>query len=471
MSRRVVILRANLFVAFVIMAATLSPSWPPTIPLPAFAKPRNQPSHTPPSELRKEVRAELMPNRPDTLRVPDDVVRTLGIRTAAARTPTRSRTLVLSGSLVLDTHHLAHVHTRFAGEVIELGTVEEPSQGTDGERTARRPLRFGDRVEKGQLLAILWSSDLGEKKSEYVDALSRLQLDKETLARLEALFRDEATPERNVRESRRAVEADEIAVVRAERTLRSWRLTDAEIAAVREEAEQVRNHKMPRDPEREKSWARVELRAPLAGTILEVNLAVGDIVDTATDLFKIADLNTLRVGAYVYEEDLPTLLALPQPIRWTVRLKSDPTARPIAGTVEKIGDLIDPNQHTALVMGRVDNSEGCMRAGQFVTAEVELPPTPREVEVPTPALVEDGQESVVFIQPDPKGPVYTMRRVTVTRRAGEAAYVRGDRYDGSRTEAGAPREPFQAGEQVVTSGAVELRAALQGLQEAAKARE
>src|SRR5512135_1255363 len=223
MSRRVIVLRASFFGAFGIMAATLSPSWPPTIPLPAFAQPRNHLSHTPPSELRKEVRAELVPNRPDTLRVPDDVV----------RTPTRSRTLVLSGSLVLDTHHLAHVHTRFAGEVIELGTVEEPSQGTDGGRTARRPLRFGDRVEKGQLLAILWSSDLGEKKSEYVDALSQLRLDKETLARLEALFRDEATPERNVRESRRAVEADEIAVARAERTLRSWRLTDAEIAAGR----------------------------------------------------------------------------------------------------------------------------------------------------------------------------------------------------------------------------------------------
>ena len=122
----------SLLVAFVIVAATLGTSWPPTIPPPAFAKPRNHPSHAPPSELRKEVRAELVPNRPDTLRVPDDVVRTLGIRTAPAQTPTRSRTLVLSGSLVLDTDHLAHVHTRFAGEVIELGTVEEPSQGTDG---------------------------------------------------------------------------------------------------------------------------------------------------------------------------------------------------------------------------------------------------------------------------------------------------------------------------------------------------
>src|SRR5512135_521221 len=134
MSRRVVILRANLFVAFVIMAATLSPSWPPTIPLPAFAKPRNHPSHTPPSEFRKEVRAELVPNRPDTLRVPDDVVRTLGIRTAPAREPGRPRTLNLAGSLAFDTNRLAHVHTRFVGEVVELGRMSESSEGTEGGR-------------------------------------------------------------------------------------------------------------------------------------------------------------------------------------------------------------------------------------------------------------------------------------------------------------------------------------------------
>ena len=34
-----------------------------------------------------------------------------------------------------------------------------------------------------------------------------------------------------------------------------------------------------------------------------------------------------------------------------------------------------------------------MRAGQFITAPVELPPDPGEVEIPIAALVEDGQES------------------------------------------------------------------------------
>jgi cobalt-zinc-cadmium efflux system membrane fusion protein len=413
-------------------------------------------------------RAELAPDQKDTLRLPADVVQTLGITTGAVKAPDRSRHLVLSGSLALDTNRLAHVHTRFPGEVVDLGTVAEKSSGTNGGSAIKRPLRFGDAVEKGQLLAVLWSSDLGEKKSEYIDVLSRLHMEKETLARQETLFKDEATPERNLREARRAVESSQIAVARSERTLRSWRLSDQEIAAIRTEAQAMHARDARLDPDREKSWARVELRAPLSGIILEINLAVGDIVATDTDLFKIADMSTLRVWSYVYEEDLPVLLSLPRPIRWTVHLKSDPQAAPIVGTADQIGNIIDPNQHTALVVGQVDNPEGRMRAGQFITTEIELPSDPDEVTIPISALVEDGQESIVFLQPDAGQPVYAMRRVTVARRAGNLAYLRDGRSPSSgRASTGerSGKDALRPGQKVVTSGAVELRAALSGLQD------
>jgi len=376
---------------------------------------------------------------------------------------------MLSGSLALDTDHLAHVHTRFMGEVVELGTIADPGSATEGGSPITRPLRFGDVVEKGQLLAVLWSSALGEEKSEYIDCLSKLRLEKETLARLEELLKAQTVAERNVREARRSVESAQIAVARAERTLRSWRLSDEEIAAIRKEADLVRGRKEDqRDLDRERVWARVELRAPLSGTILEVNLAVGDIVGTDTDLFKIADMQTLRVWAYVYEEDLPTLLSLPEQIHWTIRLKSDPQARPMYGPIEKIGDLIDPNQHTALVVGAVENRERKMRAGQFITAEVDLPPASDELEIPIAALVEDGQESVVFVQPDPNQPVYALRRIKVVRRAGDSASIRSATPSPSKTPGGSKSQgqadSLQPGDRVVVSGAVELRAALANLQ-------
>ena len=76
---------------------------------------------------------------------------------------------------------------------------------------------------------------------------------------------------------------------------------------------------------------------------------------TAT-LFKIADLQKLVALTYAYEEDLPDLARLPRPIPWQVRAATHvPDGVLTTGWVDLIGPIIDPNQHTALVMGRVDN--------------------------------------------------------------------------------------------------------------------
>jgi cobalt-zinc-cadmium efflux system membrane fusion protein len=404
-----------------------------------------------------QPRAELVANLPNAIRIPAKVVDAFGVKTVATRPPSRPPSLVLTGSLALDTNRLAHVHSRFVGEVVEIGTTSDAS----GDGAAfTRPVRFGDRVEKDQVLAVLWSTELGEKKSEYVDALSRLKLEQETYARLEKLYKDEAIAERNLREARRNVEAAEIAVARVERTLKVWRMADDEIEAIHKEADLIRKRQITPDDPIAKSWARVELRAPLAGIVLEKNLAVGDIVDTATDLFKIGNLEQLRVWAYVYEEDLPTLLSLPQPIRWQVRLKADPASPLLSGAVEKIGVIIDPAEHTALVSGHVDNPDGHLRAGQFITATIDLPTDPSEVEVPVSAIIDDGQESIVFIQPDPKVPVYAEVPMRLQRRLGSSAVVR------PQAESESSHVVLHRGERVVESGAIELRAALEQLKAA-----
>ena len=91
----------------------------------------------------------------------------------------------------------------------------------------------------------------------------------------------------------------------------------------------------------------------------------------------------MTVFAFPYEEDLPALQSLPKPIRWTVRLKANPKAKPLTGTVDTIGAVIDPNMRTALVTGQVDNTQGLLLAGEFVTATVETPPPRDQVVIPT----------------------------------------------------------------------------------------
>ena len=216
--------------------------------------------------------------------------------------------LELSGTLMLDSDRLSHVRARFAGEIVDWG---------DGD--AKSPLDFGQRVRKGQLLAVIWSRDLGEKKSELVDGLSQLRVDQESLTRINKVAGDGAVPDRVIRDAERKVEADRIAVARAERTLQSWRISEEEIDAVRAEADRLSHDAKQNREELPRQWARVEVRAPWDGAIIEKNVALGDLVDTSTDLFKIADLSRLRVMAHAYEEDLPALDAMKDGRRaWSV---------------------------------------------------------------------------------------------------------------------------------------------------------
>ncbi|HEX5445253.1 MAG TPA: efflux RND transporter periplasmic adaptor subunit, partial [Pirellulales bacterium] len=351
---------------------------------------------------------------------------------------------------------LVPVHSRFSGEVVLIGPVDPAFTSDDAE--AGRRLRYGDRVKKNQLLAVVWSTDIGEKKSELVDAISRLVLDERVLSQYQKVGTG-AIAGIQIFEAERAVEADKIAINKAIRTLRSWRLTDQEIDDVRQEARQLHTH----DPKTAaaKHWAELEIRAPMDGVIVEKNVNAGTIVDTNDDLFKIADLSRIQVLASVYEEDLPYLERLkPAERRWLIDLKADPFDNQIPGEFETIGVAIDPNMHTGAVIGWVDNQRQRLKIGQFVTATIQLPADPELVEVPASALTE-GMVSAVFVETDPVRHEVTRRPVAVTRRGQKSIFIRSRPNEEERREGA---QPLAIGEKVVMSGGLELNSELANLQ-------
>lgn len=427
---------------------------------------RQRPHVDPPSILaeKEKPRGTLVGRGEDarTLRLPAEVVETLQIQTAAVTSALVSDTLRLEGSLYLDANRLVHVPSRFAGDVIELGRIDAPSTDqiqTSEQRTVSRPVSFGDFIRKGQLLAVIWSKELGEKKSELIEGLTKLRFDEEKLKRLEDLFSKAAVPERNVLDARREVESDIITIARVERTLRSWRLNTEQIQTIREEAERVRAHKGDWHEELDDTWARVEIRSPIDGTIVEKNVAVGDFVNTELDLFKIADLKRLDVLAHIYEEDISLLEMLPQgQRRWAIRLNSEPQSHPLEGSFQRIGNLIDPSQHTALVMGWVDNSAGRLRAGQFISAHIILPPDPDEVVIPMSALIDQEGVSRIFVETDAEKHEFTCRRVLPVRRRDQLVFLKGTPSKGDRQMS---IDSIRIGERVVTVGGVQMAAELE----------
>ena len=247
--------------------------------------------------------------------------------------------------------------------------------------------------------------------------MTQLRKDRETLSVLE----QKAGAEAERHEARQKVAADEQVVKVAWRLLDGPTAKEGPLAAMEKEADELAAELKKRSAEEnlEERWARVEIRAPFAGTILERNIAEGKVInDTTFDLFKIADLSRLRVQANIYEDDLHELQnpKLVQPIRWTVRLKGDPKSDSIDGWIDKLGDVVDPNDHTLRVNGFVNNPAHLFRVGQYVTATVPLVTNEQQVEVPATAVITADRDNYVFVQREPAKPEYTLRKVKVMHR-------------------------------------------------------
>ncbi len=400
----------------------------------------------------------------NTIRITASGVKTIGLETVDVKPAPPPEPLRLAGSVLQDPNRLVRIHTRFPSELVSLGTVLV-DQTLGGHLPAeQRPLRFGDVVTKDQILAQVWSKDIGEKKSELVAAVSQTAIDLTLLTRLEKVEKG-VVPEPRLQEARRNYEASRIAAARAERTLRAWRLTDDEIKEVRHEAMRIHNRQL-NDPQVDRTWAETEVRSPINGIIVEKNFNVGDIIDPSQDLFKIVDLDRVQVLANAFEEDLPLLRSLrPEQRKWRIFSDADPNVAPIAGTFDIIGSIIDPAQHAGAVMGSLDNTEGRLSIGEFITALIDLPADPTWVAVPTSALIEDGGCTKVFVVVNAEQHEFECRKIDVARRGRDLVYVRSVPQAAS-TSSGA--EPLKDGEQVVRSGVLELAAEMKSLQAVAR---
>ena len=417
---------------------------------------------------------QLVTGHENALRLPPDMLARVGIQAAVVRQrEVPPRLLKLAGSLAIDPTRLARIRSRVGGQVVEIGKWDGPGE--------ERDLRVGDRVKKGQLLTVLRSKDLGEKKSALVDALVQLALDQKILE--EAQKNREAVPKVFILTQTRAVQGDRNAINRALNTLKVWDIPQDEIDALHEEARKIsadkkvwfktpegrwvrgkKQGKTDSDKGNENPWGRVTLRAPFDGTLVEKNIHVSEVIDPGPgiNLFQIADLSQLKVLATVDEPSLHALQALEtKELHGTIHVAGDPNAKPLVECqLMTLEWLRDPNTVTALLSGTVANREGRLRPGQFVRLTIPLPPASRELVVPASALVEQAGQTFVFVQPDPAQPVYEARRVAVVRRGRDMVHVRSSLLAEERSQG---LQVLRPGDRVITGGAIELKALLDDL--------
>jgi cobalt-zinc-cadmium efflux system membrane fusion protein len=244
-----------------------------------------------------------------------------------------------------------------------------------GAPTAARVVRIvasaGQTVRAGQLLAEAQSIELGRVRAEYERAQSRVTLATTALERKRALA-DRIVPRREVQEA----EAD---LTAARSDLR------AATAALQALGASSRGGA---------DASRLPLIAPISGTVLERNIAIGQMIDPEHVAFRIGDLKTVWLVAHAFERDA-VRVRVGTPARAT--LAAFP-GQVFGGRVVYVGAEVEPASRTIPVRVDLANTEQLLRPGMSATAWLAVSDMSQNVvTVPAAALQRLHNEWVVFI--------------------------------------------------------------------------
>lgn len=150
-------------------------------------------------------------------------------------------------------------------------------------RQVRRKL--GDRVSRGEVVAIIESLEMADARLKYIEATHRRRFAQEALRREEMLYRKKISAEEEFLRRRHASEEAQIAQDVARQHLEVFGMPSEAIAKL-EGRERGR-------------LADCSLKAPAAGTILEMSAVVGGPVARGKELLVVADLSRVLLEVRV----------------------------------------------------------------------------------------------------------------------------------------------------------------------------
>lgn len=137
----------------------------------------------------------------------------------------------------------------------------------------------------------------------------------------------------------------------------------------------------------------LEIKAPLAGIVLDRKSTVGELVDKSSVIYTISDPADLWVIAEVKERDIASV-KLGQPA--TFGVLAYPGAS-FTGKVVRIANQVESDTRTLEVRISVDNRDGRLKPGMFADVEITTTVMDGILTIPDSALQTDGDQQVVFV--------------------------------------------------------------------------
>ena len=339
--------------------------------------------------------AAALERQGDKIVIPESSPLRKRVAVAPAQAQAINPKLILPAVVESDPARTAAVLTPLGGRVLEIKVA------------------LGDRVRKGQVLAVIDSPDLGQAYDDNDKAADAQRLSQKTLTRQEEQFKLGTLSSRDLDQAR---SDNNQATAEYARTLARLRTLGV--------------------PEERKAHSTLlSVQAPVAGSVTALNIAIGNMINDPTQpIMTVADLSTVWVTAMVAEKDV-AVIAKGQDAE--VSLSAYP-GKVLPGKVLFVSDVLEPDSRRNKLRIAFANPDVSLKPNMFATVTL-LRDKQTRVVVPTSALLMNNDRTTVFVSTAP----WTFERRVVAPELEEGPTVALD-------------SGVQPGEQVVVKGGILL---------------
>jgi len=240
---------------------------------------------------------------------------------------------------------------------------------------------LGQSVKPGDVLARLHSTELGSAQLAYLKARAQAELQQNNQTRARQLFAADVIGKAELqrRENESAVAAAESRA--AAEQLKVLGMSSAAISRMAQSGEIS-------------SYAPVA--STLNGSVVELKVSPGQVVQPADALFTVADLSHVWAVAEVPEQQAD-MVAVGQTVEIEVpalgHLK-------LSGKLIYVGQIVDPATRTVHVRTAIDNKDGRLKPAMLATMLIASRPTEQLV-IPAAAVVRFENEDLVYVENKP----------------------------------------------------------------------
>ena len=314
---------------------------------------------------------------------------------------------------------------------------------------SKRYVDLGDRVKAGQLVAEIQSPELDQQLNQARANLQQagrqldlqkanLELARTTMVRYQGADKEGAVAKEALDQSVATFRTAGAAVAAAQATV------DANQATVRQYEAMTSFERVLAPFDGVVTQRNVDVGALItAGSpVNNISVAPNSVAGTATGLFEVSQIDTLRV-----------FVSVPQAFAGNIRkgLAAQITIRggletPVVATVTRTADALDPATRTLLTEVDIPNKSHTLFPGEFVYVNFKIPPAGRRWRLPATALIFDAAGTqLMLVGPDNK---LQLRKVVVGRDFGDTIDIQAG-LNGGESVVEQPDVSLQNGQVVV----------------------